>query len=158
LWLGMTELAAWTSAIDQQYLKGQISIPYLYDSEHRGEYLTITRSRLQGDFYFIPKVAPLNPETIKDVQRGQFVTAVQTIVAMQANVRMAELARIMLEKFDIPQEEIDKILPRKAEVPPGGAEALRGMTPGRPPGELGEEVSATAGRGMTPPPPTPRGR
>jgi len=157
LWLGMKELAAWTSAIDQQYLKDTISIPYLYDSEHKGEYLTITKARLQGEFYFTPKVAPLDPESIKDVQRGQFITAVQTILAMQAKMRLGELGRLLLEKFDVAQEDIDKILPKEEEIPglpPGGAEG-RG---GRPPTKLGEEISAQTGKAMPGTPPGPEGR
>lgn len=150
--LGMKELAEWTSAIDQQYFKGSISIPFLYDDEAVGEYLTITKSRLEGNFYFIPKVSPLNPETIKDVQRGQFVTAMQAILAMQANIKLEELAKVLLEQFDVPRETIDKILPEEM-VAPGGAAMPGGAAPGggKPPTELGQEISATSARAIAPP-------
>jgi len=148
--LGMRELAEWISAIDQQYFKGSISIPFLYDDDARGEYLTITKSRLEGKFYFIPKVAPLNPEEIKDVRRGQFVTAIQAILGMQANLKLQELARILLEEFDVPQETIDKIVPEEMAIP---AAVPPGVTaPGKEsPAKLGETMSATLGKAMTPP-------
>lgn len=153
--LGMKELAEWISAIDQQYFKGPISMPFLYDDEAIGEYLTITKSRLEGDFYFIPKVAPLNPEEIKDVKRGQFVTAIQAILSMNANLKIQELAKVLLEQFDVPRETIDKILPEEgtAAAPGGGAPAPGGGVPAgeKPPKKLGEEISATSARGNIPP-------
>jgi len=150
--LGMKELAEWISAIDQQYFKDSISIPFLYDEEARGEYLTVNKSRLEGEFYFIPKVAPLNPEEIKDVKRGQFVMATQNILGMQANIKVQELARILLEEFDIPKETIDKILPEEIATPAagaGGAAAAQGSGK-KPPVKLGELISGTAGGAMSP--------
>ncbi len=117
--LGMTELADWMSAINQQYFKHALSLPFLYDSEGRGQYLTIIKSRLQGDLYFIPKIAPLNPESVKDVQRQQFVIAVQTALAMGANLRRQELARVLFEQFDLMDSDIEKIIPPQAEMPAG---------------------------------------
>lgn len=155
--LGMTELADWVSAINQQYLKDAISLPFLYDSEGRGEYLTIVNSRLQGDFYFVPKVAPLDPESIEDVQRNQFIAAVQTVVAMQAQVRRQELARVLFEKFNISDSDIEKILPPEAEVPQGGQQALAAQTKkGGGMKNLGQLISGTAGAGMPVAPAAPR--
>lgn len=158
--LGMTELAEWISAIDQQYLKDSISIPILYDSDARGDYATITKSRIQGSLYFIPKVAPLDPETIKDVERGQFITAVQTAMSIQANLKRQELARVLFEKFNLSQEDIDKIIPPEAEAPPGGEAALGEVRPGAeaPPTELGKLISGEAGKAMPGTPPSPRSR
>jgi hypothetical protein len=153
--LGMKEIAAWITAIDQQYFKESISLPWLYDVDRRGEYLTVTNSRLQGNFYFTPKVAPLHPETIKDVERGQFITAVQTATALQANLKRQQLARVLFEKFDIPEEDIEKIIPPETEVPGAGAMPPQPGGAGGP-RELGQEISAAVGRAMPGTPPSPR--
>jgi len=141
--LGMTELADWMSAINQQYFKEALSLPFLYDSEGRGQYLTIIKSRLQGDLYFIPKIAPLNPESVKDVQRQQFITAVQTAVALQANLRRQELARVLFEKFDLLDSDIEKIIPPQAEMPKGAE-----MPPGAEQGQPGQGQGAPTLEGL----------
>ena len=74
---------------------------------------------MQGDLYFVPKVAPLDPESVKDVQRQQFIIAVQTAVALQANLRRQELARVLFEKFDLLDSDIEKIVPPQTEMPQG---------------------------------------
>ncbi|HEC64403.1 MAG TPA: hypothetical protein ENI23_03835 [bacterium] len=157
--LAMTELADWMSAINQQYFKHAVSLPFLYDSEGRGQYLTIIKSRLQGDLYFEPKVAPLNPESVKDVQRQQFVTAVQTAISMQANLRRQELARVLFEKFDLLDSDIEKIIPPQAEMPPGSElpPEQRGQ-PGQGRGAPTQEglIAGTAGAGLGTNPPKPR--
>ena len=117
--LGQVELASWMSAINQQYFKHALSLPFLYDSEGRGQYLTIIKSRLQGDLYFKPKVAPLNPESVKDVQRQQFIIAVQTALSLGANLKRQELARVLFEQFDLADSDIEKIIPPQAGMPPG---------------------------------------
>jgi len=158
--LGMTELADWMSAINQQYFKHALSLPFLYDSEGRGEYLTIIKSRLQGDLYFIPKIAPLNPESVKDVQRQQFITAVQTAIALQANLKRQELARVLFEKCDLLDSDIQKIIPPQAEMPKG-AEMPVGAEQGQP-GQgrgaptTGGLIAGTQGAGMGTTAPRPR--
>jgi len=153
--LGMTELADWMSAINQQYFKKAVSLPFLYDSEGRGQYLTILKSRLQGDLYFIPKVAPLNPESVKDVQRQQFIMAAQTAVALQANLRRQELARVLFEQFDaLSVSDIEKILPPQAEMPQGaelppGQEGQPGQGGGAPTPEGLAAGAMGAGMGTT---------
>ncbi|KKK96448.1 hypothetical protein LCGC14_2662670, partial [marine sediment metagenome] len=158
--LAMTELADWMSAINQQYFKHAVSLPFLYDSEGRGQYLTIIKSRLQGDLYFEPKVAPLNPESVKDVQRQQFVTAVQTAISMQANLRRQELARVLFEKFDLLDSDIEKIIPPQAEMPPGAElpPEQQGQQPGQGQGAPTQEglIAGTAGAGLGTNPPKPR--
>lgn len=157
--LGMTELADWMSAINQQYFKHALSLPFLYDSDRRGEYETIIKSRLQGDLYFIPKVAPLDPESVKDVQRQQFIIAVQTAVALQANLRRQELARVLFEKFDLLDSDIEKIVPPQTEMPQG-AEVPPGAEQGQPrqgktPTQQGL-IAGVQGAGMGTTPASPR--
>jgi len=156
--LGMTELADWMSAINQQYFKSAVSLPFLYDSEGKGQYLTIIKSRLQGDLYFIPKIAPLDPESVKDVQRQQFITAVQTAAALQANLKRQELTRVLFEQFNISESDIEKIVPPEAEAPQGGEQALQkqqGKEQGKPP-TLEGLMAGVGGSGMGTTPPAPR--
>ena len=127
-------------------------MPFLYDSEGRGQYLTIIKSRLQGDLYFVPKIAPLDPESVKDVQRQQFIVAVQTAVALQAQLKRQELARVLFEKFNLSDSDIEKIVPPQTEMPPGaemppGQEGQPGQGGGKTP-TLEGLTAAVQGGGM----------
>ena len=157
IWLGMQELAAWISAIDQQFLKESIAAPFVYDADARarGEYFDISKSDIAGEFIFEFKPSPINPEVIADVERGQFVQAIQTLLSMQAEVKVQELGKLLLERFNIPQSDIDKILPETGElpgVPPGGATGAQRQAPR----ELSQAIAATMGEGMGVTPPGPK--
>jgi len=76
---------------------------------------------------------------------------------MQAEVKVQELGKLLLERFNIPQSDIDKILPETGELPgmpPGGGASGRRRVPK----ELGQEIAATMGGGMGTMPPSPEGR
>ncbi len=157
IWLGMQELAAWISAIDQQFLKESIAAPWVYDADSRarGEYFTASRKNIAGEFMFEFKPSPINPEVIADVERGQFVQVIQTLLTMQAKMKVGELGKLLLEKFNVSQADIDKILPATEEIP--------GMPPDGAPGArkqaqrgLPEEIAATMGEGTAATPPGPR--
>ena len=161
IWLGMQELASWMSAIDQQFLKESISAPYVYDAERRaqGEYFTVSGRRILGDLTFEFKPSPLNPEEIEHVERGQFIQAVQQAMAMQAEIKVNELARILFEKFHISQADIDKILPVRGEVP-GAGPGAEGEARARPPmgGQPGQVIAGELGGALETTPPAPEGR
>jgi len=162
IWLGMQELASWMSAIDQQFLKESISAPYLYDADKRarGEYFTVNKRRILGDLVFEFRPSPINPEEIEHVERGQFIQAVQQTVAMQAEQNVNALAKLMYEKFNVSQADIDKILPAPASIPglpPGRAEGgARPTGPGAPgAGMPGEEIAGQLGAALETTPRTP---